>query len=76
MTASLERSHIDWWAVECVAIERIRMPLNKAERLEVVRRLVGKLTADQLSDLLGVSARAIERYKAEIRAHGQELVAS
>lgn len=76
MTASLERSDIDWQAVEWVAVERIRLPLNKVERVEVVRRLVGKLSAGELGELLGVTARAIERYKAEIRSEHQELAAS
>jgi DNA-directed RNA polymerase specialized sigma24 family protein len=59
---------IDWRAVEWVVTERIRMPLKAPERREVVRRLVGKLTADELSQLLRVTKRTIERDKGSIRS--------
>lgn len=67
---------VDWWAVNVVVTERIQglaRALNKAERLEVVRRLVGKLSAAELGELLGVTGRTIERDKLELR---QELIAS
>jgi len=65
---------VDWRAVGWVVNERIRMPLNKAERLEVVRRLTDRMHANELGELLGVTGRQIERDKAELRAQGHELV--
>ncbi|OIN79989.1 DUF7368 family protein [Mycobacterium malmoense] len=71
---------VDWWAVNVVVTERIQglaRALNKAERIEVVRRLVGKLSAAELGELLGVTGRTIERDRVEIRNElGQELIAS
>lgn len=67
---------IDWLAVDWVVTERIRLPLNKAERIEVVRRLVGRLSSAELGDLLGVEKRTIERDKAELRSAQRELVPS
>lgn len=67
---------IDWLAVHWVASERIRLPLNRAERIEVVRRLVGKLSGTEIGALIGVTDRTVERYKDELRTAGWELVAS
>lgn len=50
---------IDWRAVEWVVRERIRMPLNRAERREVVLRLTGQLTDTEIGDLLGLSKDAV-----------------
>lgn len=81
MTASLERSDIDWRAVKWVAQERIRLPLNRAEHREVVRLLMpqldtGRLSVNELAELLGVTDRTVERDKAKIRAERRELAAS
>ncbi|MDV7195895.1 hypothetical protein, partial [Mycolicibacterium fortuitum] len=50
---------IDWRAVEWVVRERIRMPLNRAERREVVLRLAGQLNDTEIGELLDMTKAAV-----------------
>lgn len=61
---------VDWRAVEWVVRERIRMPLNRAERREVVLRLTGQLNDSEIGDLLGLSGDAVLklRHRAAVSA--------
>lgn len=50
---------IDWRAVEWVTRERVRMPLNRAEKREVTRQLTGVLSDAEIGDLIGLSRDAV-----------------
>ncbi|AXN43426.1 hypothetical protein MM1218R_01478 [Mycobacterium marinum] len=67
---------VDWLAVEWVVTERIRLPINAAERREVVRRLAGKLTSAEIGELLGIAKRSVDRILTSIRNERRELIAS
>lgn len=70
---------IDWYAVNTVCNERIPMRhLRPAEKRMVVRRLAekmttrtvtseGRLTADDVAQLLGTTTRSVERFKTQLR---------
>ncbi|OBK09042.1 hypothetical protein A5746_00980 [Mycolicibacterium conceptionense] len=54
---------IDWRAVDWVVKERVRMPLNRAERREVVLQLTGQLHDSEIGDLLGLSKDAVQKLR-------------
>ncbi|TDH45787.1 hypothetical protein E2F47_27625 [Mycobacterium eburneum] len=57
---------VDWRAVEWVCTERIPLPLNQAERREVVRRLADRATPAQIGTLIGITADAVTQLKSRV----------
>lgn len=53
------RPEIDWRAVNWVVTERLRMPLNRAERREVIMQLAGKANDTEIGNLLDLSGDAV-----------------
>ncbi|OMB79231.1 hypothetical protein [Mycolicibacterium conceptionense] len=53
------RPEIDWRAVNWVVTERLRMPLNRAERREVILQLAGKANDTEIGNLLDLSGDAV-----------------
>lgn len=54
---------VDWRAVEWVVKERVRMPLNRAERREVVLQLTGRLSDAEIGELIGLSRDAVQKLR-------------
>ncbi|QBP31738.1 hypothetical protein SEA_PIPER2020_59 [Mycobacterium phage Piper2020] len=54
---------IDWRAVNWVVRERVRMPLNRAEKREVALQLAGKATDAEIGDLIGMTKHAVEKLR-------------
>lgn len=65
---------VDWFAVDLVVRERVKMQLNAAERREVAKRLHGAVPASEIGRLLGMSRDAVQQLQS--RHRGLEVVAS